>query len=73
MTAPEHLVVLTSQASLLDAMEAMERRQVQQVPVLHDTLTSPHLLDRHGIIGILSRREIRDYIGNRNKLRLEPS
>jgi Zn-dependent protease/predicted transcriptional regulator len=72
MTAPERLVVLPSEASLLEALEAMERREVQQVPVMRDPDVSLPLLTSDTIIGILSKREISEYLGKRSKLGLEP-
>jgi CBS domain-containing protein len=72
MTAPERLVVLPSEASLLEALETMERREIHQVPVMRDQGVSMPLLNIDTIIGILSKREISEYLGKRTKLGLEP-
>jgi Zn-dependent protease/predicted transcriptional regulator len=73
MTAPERLVVLPSEASLLEALETMERREIHQIPVMRDRGVSMPLLSSDTIIGILSKREISEYLGKRTKLGLEPS
>ena len=73
MTDPGRLVVLGQEASLLDALETMEQKTINQLPILRSDKASGLSLNSEMILGILSKHHIIHYIGRRAKLGLNAS